>query len=124
MDIEWDMNLPLFDTHGHLDLNDFDMDRDEVWSIFSKNDKNILINVGFNEKTCINTRLLARQHINIYASVGMHPHDAASLNDEWFDKLAFWLKEDRVIAIGEIGLDFYRNLSPQDVQLNAFKAQL
>ncbi len=124
MDIEWDVSIPLFDTHGHLDLEEFTGDREEIWSGFSKNDQNKLINIGFNEKTCINTMLLTRVYSNIYAAVGMHPHDASSFNEGWFEHLTAWLREDKTIAVGEIGLDFYRNLSPQDVQLKAFKAQL
>ncbi|MDO8671904.1 MAG: TatD family hydrolase, partial [Dehalococcoidia bacterium] len=67
---------------------------------------------------------LASKYEGIYATAGIHPHDALGLEDGTLLELAVLCRQPKVVAIGEIGLDFYRNLSPRDVQLNALRRQL
>jgi TatD DNase family protein len=67
---------------------------------------------------------LAREHTFIYATVGVHPHDAAKATPETFDRLAELAREPKVLAIGEIGLDYHYDFSPHDVQCRVFEQQI
>jgi TatD DNase family protein len=68
--------------------------------------------------------MLAQQYPDVYATVGMHPHDAAAMTPRAWDALRLLAGEERVVALGEMGLDFYRNLSPHLVQEQVFRKQL
>jgi len=67
---------------------------------------------------------LAKKYDFVYATVGVHPHDAKTLNDDVLKSIEVLAKNEKVVAIGEIGLDFYRNLSPKYVQIKAFEKQI
>ncbi|MBM7557229.1 TatD family hydrolase [Halanaerobacter jeridensis] len=114
----------LIDTHAHLDFDRFDEDRDQV--IQNAYDVGIkkIINVGADMESSRNSVQLAKDYDFIYASVGMHPHDAADFNQECYDELKELAKNDKVIAIGEIGLDYHYDNSPRQRQQEVFKEQL
>lgn len=83
-----------------------------------------IINIGFDVNGSRKAIELAEKHKGLYAIVGIHPHNASQLNENILDKLRKLSENPKVIAIGEIGLDYYRNLSPREAQEKAFEAQL
>nr|MDK2850785.1 TatD DNase family protein [Candidatus Cloacimonadota bacterium] len=112
--------MKLFETHAHLDLPDFDSDRENLINKCFKDGIEYIINVSFNKETAISSLELAKKHSRIFATVGYHPHDATDFDPELVKKM---VREPRVLAIGEIGLDFFRNLSPYTVQREVFANQ-
>ncbi|MBW2631942.1 MAG: TatD family hydrolase [Deltaproteobacteria bacterium] len=114
----------LIDSHAHLELSDFDGDREDVIKRAKENGVERIVTVGINLEDSRKAVTLAERHDNIYASVGVHPHDAKSINETTYDSLKKLSESDRVVAYGEIGLDFFRNLSPRDLQIKRFGEQL
>jgi TatD DNase family protein len=114
----------LIDTHVHLDSPRFDGDREAVLDRARQAGVGVVVNVGANLRTSRQAVDLADRHPMVYAAVGMHPHDAKELNGTALAELRQLAKHPKVVAVGEIGLDFYRDLSPRNVQRRAFKAQL
>ncbi|MDP2172910.1 MAG: TatD family hydrolase [Candidatus Cloacimonadaceae bacterium] len=112
--------MKLFETHAHLDLPDFDSDREALIAKCHAAGIEYIINIGFNKETSLSSFELARKHLHIFATVGYHPHDATDFDAELIKRLA---REKKVLAIGEIGLDFFRNLSPYSVQREVFANQ-
>lgn len=112
--------MKLFETHAHLDLPDFDEDRDALINKCFNSGIDYIINIGFNKETSMNSLELAKKHQHIFATVGYHPHDATDFDAEVVKRLA---REKDVLAIGEIGLDYFRNLSPYHVQRDVFANQ-
>lgn len=111
----------LIDTHCHLDFKDFDSDRDEAIERARSAGVGKIINVGSSLDGSRRSVELARKYDMIYASVGVHPHDAAAVDDKAVAELKGLSKSGKVVAIGEVGLDYYRNLSPKSDQIAAFK---
>lgn len=114
----------MIDSHCHIDFDAFDTDRDEVISEAARAGVHTLINIGADLITSQRSVELARTYDNIFAAVGVHPHDAKTLDPTCLDRVKELASESKVIAIGEIGLDFYRDLSPRKVQRAAFRKQL
>ena len=112
--------MRLFETHAHLDLPDFEPDREALIQKCFDSGIEYIINIGFNRETSLNSLELAKKHPHIFATVGYHPHDATDFDAEFVKRLA---REKKVLAIGEIGLDFFRNLSPFTVQRDVFYNQ-
>ena len=112
--------MKLFETHAHLDLPDFDSDRESLINKCFSSGIEYIINVGFNKETSLSSLEMARKHLHIFATVGYHPHEATEFDAEIVKKLA---REKKIVAIGEIGLDFFRNLSPYTVQREVFANQ-
>jgi TatD DNase family protein len=116
--------VSLIDTHAHLHFRQFDADRQEVLERASAAGVATMVTVGTDVLSSQQAVDLAARHDTIYASVGMHPHDAKKLNGSALAKLRTLAQQPRVVAVGEIGLDFYRDRSPRDMQRKAFQAQL
>jgi TatD DNase family protein len=116
--------LTLVDTHAHLDFPQFDADRPAVIERAKAAGIGAIVNVGTDLPSSRQAVALAEQHDCIYAAVGMHPHDAKKLDGAALAQLRELARHPKVVAVGEIGLDFYRDLSPRDVQRRAFQAQL
>jgi TatD DNase family protein len=116
--------LTLIDTHAHLDSHRFDADRAAVLDRARAAGVAVLISVGADVTSSQRAVALAEEHDAIYATVGIHPHEAKTLDGEALAALRELAQRPKVVAIGEIGLDFYRDLSPRDVQRRAFQAQL
>lgn len=112
--------MRLFETHAHLDLPDFDADREALIQKCFDSEIEYIINIGFNKETSMSSLELAKKHLHIFATVGYHPHEATDFDAEVVKHLA---REHNVLAIGEIGLDFFRNLSPFSVQRDVFTNQ-
>ena len=83
-----------------------------------------IINIGADMESSARSVALASQHESIYAAVGVHPHEAEKVVAADYDQLAEWTRLDKVVAIGEIGLDYYYDLSPRDLQKEVFIRQL
>lgn len=109
------------DTHAHLDFPDFDADREEVIRRSQEEGIDSIINVGSSLKGCFAAIDLASRYEIIYASIGIHPHSAGEIDSSGFEQLKSLLTSKKVVAIGEIGLDFYRNLSPVETQKELFR---
>ena len=116
--------MSLIDTHAHLDFGKFDADRDLVLERARKAGVGTIVNVGTDLASSRRAVELAAQHDMIYAAVGMHPHDAKKLDGAALAELRDLAQRPNVVAVGEIGLDYYRDLSPRNAQRRAFQAQL
>ena len=114
----------MIDTHAHLDFPQFDKDRDKVIEQAFSSGLEAIINIGVDLDSSEKSIKLVEKYKNIYATVGFHPHDASKLTGEAFKELEKLASHPKVVAVGEIGLDFYRNLSPENVQIKAFKVQI
>ena len=114
----------LIDTHAHLDNRPFAEDLDEV--ILRAKDNNILniLTVGCDLASSARSIELAARYPEVYASVGIHPHDALQADDEGLRRLRTMVSAPKVVAIGETGLDYYRDRSPRDAQRLAFRRQI
>lgn len=114
----------IFDTHAHYLKRDFGDDLDAV--VRSLPEKNVgrVLAVGCNPESCREEIDLAKRYDFVYASVGIHPEDACDLPKNWEDMLSEMLKEDKVLALGEIGLDYHENEVPKEVQKDIFIKQL
>ncbi|MGY0694513.1 TatD family hydrolase [Virgibacillus sp. FSP13] len=114
----------LFDTHVHLNAEQFTEDRDEVIKRAFDTGVKYMVVVGFDRETIPLAIEIAEQHQNIYAAVGWHPVDAIDMTDEelkWIEELA---SHPKVVAIGEMGLDYHWDKSPKDVQKEVFRKQI
>jgi TatD DNase family protein len=109
------------DSHAHLEMKEFDPDRPQVIERAWGRDLTGIITIGTDLNTSRQALALARTYSKIWAAVGVHPHEAADFNLEILPRLAGLAKDPLVVAIGEIGLDFYRNLSPQKEQRKTFR---
>jgi TatD DNase family protein len=114
----------LVDSHCHLQDPKFDADRDAVIQRAREAGASTLVVIGYDIKASRRGVDLAESVGEIYATVGVHPHEAASLTIQDLDTLGALAESPKVVAIGEIGLDFYRNLSPPEAQRRAFQQQL
>jgi len=114
----------LVDTHAHLQWKVFDKDLEKVLDRARKADVNCIINIGYDLSGSKKAIKLAERYEGLCATVGFHPHNANQLNENVLNELRKLSAHPNVVAIGEIGLDYYRNLSPRKVQLKAFEAQL
>lgn len=113
----------MIDTHCHLDDKCYKENQAEIITRAFENGITHIINVGIDLKTSENSIQLAEKYPQIYASVGIHPHN--NKVDKNFDKIILDMtKLKKVVAIGEIGLDFYKNYSPKDKQIELFKRQI
>jgi TatD DNase family protein len=115
--------MRLIDTHAHLDDRAFDKDRAAVIAGLFAADSGV-ITVGADLASSREAVRLAERHRSIWATVGVHPHDAKTVTPSVLRELEDLARSPRVVAIGEIGLDYYRDLSPRDVQRSVFAAQL
>src|SRR5690554_4722696 len=114
----------LFDTHAHLDDKRFDEDRDELIRELPNRGVSRVITPGIDtdsSKKCVD---LAGKYDIVYAAVGIHPHEANQAEDNYLDLLADMARHKKVVAIGEIGLDYYYDFSPRDIQKKCFIEQI
>lgn len=114
----------LFETHAHLNAKEFDEDREEVIARARENGVSTIVNIGFNAETIPTCMELAKTYDFIYAVVGWHPQDAKDMTDEhleWIEELS---RDPKVVGLGEMGLDYYWDTSPKDVQAEVFRKQI
>lgn len=117
----------LVDSHCHIDGDAFDEDRDEVVQRAREAGVIAMLNVGTGDPHSDDFRkavAVAEKYENVFASVGVHPHDAKLYDDKAEEHLIELTKSEKVIAWGEIGLDYYYDHSPRDVQQEVFRRQV
>jgi len=118
----------LVDSHCHIDGDQFDEDRDEVVQRAKEAGVEMMLNVGTGDPHSEDFRkavAVAEKYDNVYASVGVHPHDAKLYDDQAENHLVELVQSSKkVIAWGEIGLDFYYDHSPRDLQIEVFRRQV
>ena len=113
-----------FDTHAHYTDEDFDADRDEVIKAAHKFGVELIMNASSDLNSSLQSIELTEKYSFVYAAVGWHPHDAKTFSDEGAALLRSWCLLPKVRAIGEIGLDFFYDLSERDVQRKVFIRQM
>lgn len=114
----------VFDTHCHLDDARFDEDREEAYQK--------MLDAGVKRCICVGSDLpssqrcleFARKHENAFAAVGVHPHEAKDAPPDYLDQLREMLQDPKAVALGEIGLDYYYDLSPRDIQKRVMAEQM
>jgi len=119
--------MTLIDSHCHIDGEQFDADRDEVVQRAKEAGVAAMLNVGTGDPHSDDFRravAVAEKYENVFASVGVHPHDAKLYDDKAENHLIDLTKSEKVIVWGEIGLDFYYDHSPRDVQVEVLRRQI
>lgn len=114
----------LFDTHAHLNAEQYNEDLEQVIERAKSEKVEKIVVVGFDRPTITRAMELIEEHDFIYAAIGWHPVDAIDMTDEdlaWIKTLS---QHEKVVAIGEMGLDYYWDKSPKDVQIEAFRRQI
>lgn len=114
----------LIDAHTHLDSSRFNEDREELLARLPEEGVLAVVNPGCDLESSDFARKLAAAHPSVFACLGNHPHEAQYYNSETEEAYRQWAKETRVVAIGEIGLDYYYDHSPRSVQRDVFERQL
>ena len=114
----------IFDSHAHYDLEQFDEDRDELLSSMGEHQVGAIVNVGSDWDSVAETVALAEKYPHVYAAVGIHPDEVGILDEERFAFLREQCQRDKVVAVGEIGLDYYWDHESHDVQKKWFIRQL
>jgi TatD DNase family protein len=117
-------HMHLIDTHAHLDMPEFEADLPQVIQRAHEADVSTIITVGIDPASCRKAIEIAEAYPNVFAIVGVHPHDAAQVGEQELDVLKTVARHAKVKAWGEIGLDFYRNLSPPEIQQERFRQQI
>ena len=117
-------SAPLVDTHCHLNAAAFDEDLESVISRARQAGITKILIPGTDLDSSRRSISLAKQHPDLYAAVGVHPHDAKSWRPSTIAELIELTKEPEVVAVGEIGLDYYRNYSKPEIQREVFRNQL
>lgn len=118
------MKPMVFDSHAHYDADQFDEDRDKLLSSMLENGVGTILNVGADWDSVTEVVELARKYPHVYAAVGLHPDEVGILDEEKFAFLREQCKEEKVVAVGEIGLDYYWDNESHDIQKKWFIRQL
>ncbi len=113
-----------FESHAHYDDERFDDDREELIASLKTEGVDFVVNASSDIKSSKASIALSEKYPFFYASVGVHPHEVAKMTDDDINTLRELSKHPKVVAIGEIGLDFYYDLSPRDEQRYWFRQQL
>jgi TatD DNase family protein len=114
----------LIDSHAHLEMPDFKRDLEQVIQRAKESGVGYIFTVGTEKKDWKRTLEIANSNPSIYAILGVHPHNAKEIDDQTYPVLREHCRNGKVKAYGEIGLDFFRNLSARDVQLERFREQI
>jgi len=118
------MTSMLIDSHAHLEMPEFRRDLEAVIQRAKESGVGYIFTVGTEKKDWMRALEIAHSYPSIYAILGIHPHNAKEIDDQTYPTLRHLCRNEKVKAYGEIGLDFYRNLSPRDVQLKRFREQI
>ena len=114
----------MIDSHCHLHLKDFDEDRGEVIERMTEAGVSRVLEVGINRKGAAECLRLAAKYPQFRVAAGLHPHEADQWDDTYRADILKLAGNRKVVALGEMGLDFYRDWSPRDAQDRCFRAQL
>lgn len=118
------MDIQLIDSHAHLNDGHYREDLQQVLQRAQRGNIRAIINVAFDLKSSYGAVRIAEEYSFVHATAGIHPHDAARAQSGYLDELRTLAKTGKVVAIGEIGLDYYRNRSPAAEQKIVFREQL
>ena len=118
------MMTELFDTHAHISDARFDEDREQVIESVFSSGVSLVCEVGCDLRDISKTLEIIEKYPNICGALGMHPHTADFMDNAMADRLRGWLAHPKVKALGEIGLDYYYDLSPRETQREWFDKQL
>jgi len=116
--------MVLFDTHAHLHFEEFDADRPLVLERARGAGVRRFLTIGIDVETSRSAVALAEAEADCFAAVGLHPHEASKGTDATWIAFRRLAASPKVVALGEMGLDFFRNLSPRDEQVRAFRHQI
>lgn len=114
----------IFDTHAHYDDEQFDEDRDQLLSSMAEAGVSTIVEIGASMESSRNAIRLAEQYPFVYAAVGVHPDNVGELDEETFEELEAMCQHNKVVAVGEIGLDYHWDTEPREVQKKWFVRQL
>lgn len=114
----------LFDSHTHINDEKFDVDQEEIILAAFNSGVNLMMLPGADLESSMSAVEIAKKYEMVYAAVGVHPHDAESMDDLTLDMIRALSKNSKVKAIGEIGLDYHYDFSPREIQKKWFRAQL
>lgn len=114
----------IFDTHAHYDDGRFDEDRAELLSSLLGGSVSGIINCGCDLKSSLETVALTEKYPNLYGAVGVHPHEAEETTQEDLEKIKELYKKEKIVAVGEIGLDYFYDFSPREKQIEIFRKQI
>ena len=113
-----------FDSHAHYDDERFNEDRESLIESLREKGVDFIVNAAADMKSCYTSLALAEKYPFIYSSVGVHPHDVKDLTDADIEEMRKLAAHSKVVAIGEIGLDYYYDNSPREDQRKWFRVQL
>lgn len=113
-----------FDSHAHLDLAPLSASEEEVVRRAVEAGVSRIVTIGIDPEHSEKAIAIAHRHAGVYAAVGLHPHDASACSDRTLERLEELSRCDKVVGIGETGLDFHRDRSPRDLQRSAFREQI
>ncbi len=114
-----------FDTHAHYDDERFKGDQQELFGAMRQAGVDAIVNCASDLKSCQSTLKLAKEYEFVFAAVGVHPHEVGSLDEDAVQRLyQYACQTEKVVAIGEIGLDYHYDFSPRDVQRDWFVEQI
>ena len=114
----------IIDTHVHYDDEAFDADREELIGSLQENNIGIVIDIGSTKESLPKIRSLMDRYDFVYGAMGLHPDEIGDLTDELLGEIREDMKNPKVLAVGEIGLDYYWNKEEQELQKAAFRKQL
>lgn len=114
----------IIDTHVHYDDEAFDADREELIGSLQENNIGIVIDIGSTKESLPKIRSLMEQYDFVYGAMGLHPDEIGDLTEELLGELREDMKNPKVLAVGEIGLDYYWNKEEQELQKAAFRKQI
>ena len=117
-------SFSLIDTHCHLEMDEFNPDRDLVINRALHAGVQTIITIGSDMDSIIKGLKLSKKYDCIFTSIGIHPHDAKDFSNEVYKKLKTWATNEKVVAIGETGLDYHYDNSPREVQKDVFREHL
>ena len=114
----------IIDTHAHYDDKAFDNDRHELLTSLEKSGIAAVVNVAADMKSLEDVPRLAHEYNFVYGAIGLHPDNVGALDDGVMDKMRHLLEDPKIVAVGEIGLDYHWNVEPKKVQIAAFARQI
>ena len=114
----------IIDTHVHYDDEAFDSDREELIGSLQENNIGLVLDIGSTKESLPKIRSLMEQYDFVYGAMGLHPDEIGDLTDELLGEIREDMKNPKVLAVGEIGLDYYWNKEEQELQKAAFRKQI
>jgi TatD DNase family protein len=112
------------DSHCHLEMESFDKDRDKVIERSLKEGLAYLLTVGTEEQYFKKVLEIVEKYDRVYGAIGIHPHESESYSEKIAATIEQYLKHPKIVGYGEVGLDFFKNYSPREAQIKAFREQL